>query len=79
MELANRFDSCGEAKMALFDYFDVFYNQRRRHSTIGHVSPAAYDRHAIVEGVDALENRTDRGFPQRPRPSSLATATFAAA
>lgn len=45
-ELADRFDSCGEAKMALFDYIEVFYNQRRRHSTIGYVSPAAFEREA---------------------------------
>jgi uncharacterized protein with GYD domain len=28
-ELWDRFDSCGEAKMELFDYIEVFYNQRR--------------------------------------------------
>jgi len=68
-ELADRFDSCGDAKMALFDYIEVFYNQRRRHSTLGQVSPAAYERRAIEEGMDAMENRTERGFPQRPHPS----------
>jgi putative transposase len=44
-ELADRFESCGDA-MALFDYIEVFYNQRRRHSTIGYVSPAAFERQA---------------------------------
>src|SRR5207244_1016522 len=68
-ELADRFDSCGEAKMALFDYIEVFYNQRRRHSTLGQISPAAYERRAHEEGVDAMENRQERGFPQRPHPS----------
>jgi transposase InsO family protein len=43
-ELRDRFDSCGEAKMELFDYIEVFYNQRRRHSTIGQVSPAAFEK-----------------------------------
>ena len=43
-ELANRFDSFGEGKMELFDYIEVFYNQRRRHSTLGHISPAAFER-----------------------------------
>jgi transposase InsO family protein len=70
-ELADRFDSCGEAKMELFDYIEVFYKQRRRHSTIGQISPAAYERRARAEGMDAMENRTDRGFPQRPHPSVL--------
>jgi putative transposase len=43
-ELADRFDSCGEAKMELFDYIEVFYNQRRRHSTLGQISPAALEK-----------------------------------
>ena len=68
-ELADRFDSCSEAKAELFDYIEVFYNQRRRHSTIGQISPAAYERRAIEEGMDAMENRQERGFPQRPHPS----------
>jgi transposase InsO family protein len=43
-EVRDRFDSCGEAKMELFDYIEVFYNQRRRHSTLGQISPAAFER-----------------------------------
>jgi transposase InsO family protein len=43
-ELADRFESCGHAKMELFDYIEVFYNQRRRHSTLGQISPAAYEQ-----------------------------------
>jgi putative transposase len=70
-ELADRFASCGDAKMELFDYIEVFYNQRRRHSTIGQISPAVFERRAIPEGVDAMENRTERGFPPRPHPSSF--------
>jgi transposase InsO family protein len=46
-EVADRFDSCGEAKMELFDYIEVFYNQRRRHSTLGQISPAAFERRAV--------------------------------
>jgi len=43
-ELGERFASHGEAKMQLFDYIEVFYNQRRRHSAAGRMSPAAYER-----------------------------------
>jgi putative transposase len=43
-EEAERFPSYSDAKMALFDYIEVFYNQRRRHSTIGQISPAAFER-----------------------------------
>jgi putative transposase len=70
-EVADRFDSCGEAKMELFDYIEVFYNQRRRHSTLGQISPAAFERRKNAEGVDPMENRTERGFPQAPHPSSF--------
>jgi len=45
-ELADRFASFSEAKMELFDYIEVFYNQRRRHSTLGQISPAAFERRA---------------------------------
>lgn len=45
-ELADRFNSRGEAKMELFDYIEVFYNQRRRHSTLGQISPAEFEKRA---------------------------------
>ena len=70
-ELGDRFDSHGDAKMELFDYIEVFYNQRRRHSTLGQISPAAFERRAREEGMDAMENRTERGFPPRPHPSAV--------
>ena len=47
-ELREHFDSNGEAKMELFDYIEVFYNQRRRHSTLGQISPAAFERCAAA-------------------------------
>jgi putative transposase len=48
-ELADRFDGFGEAKMELFDYLEVFYNQRRRHSTLGQISPASFERRAATK------------------------------
>ena len=47
-ELGEHFESCGEAKMALFDYIEVFYNQRRRHSTLGQISPAEFERRSLA-------------------------------
>jgi len=46
MELGDRFETADEAQRKLFKYLEVFYNQRRRHSTIGYVSPAVYEQHA---------------------------------
>jgi len=45
-EQGERFESYAGAKMQLFDYIEVFYNQRRRHSTNGQISPAAFERRA---------------------------------
>lgn len=47
-EEADRFPSYSDAKMALFDYIEVFYNQRRRHSTLGLISPAAFERRSAA-------------------------------
>jgi transposase InsO family protein len=45
-ELGERFNSFVEAKAELFDYIEVFYNQKRRHSSLDYVSPAEYERKA---------------------------------
>jgi transposase InsO family protein len=50
-ELADQFASHADAKVELFDYIEVFYNQRRRHTTIGRISPAAFERHARLSQV----------------------------
>jgi len=44
IELADQFASHGQAKRELFDYIETFYNTRRRHSTLGYVSPAEFER-----------------------------------
>ena len=33
-----------ELSNAMFDYIEVFYNRRRRHSKLGYVSPIEYER-----------------------------------
>ena len=47
-ELGERFEGYGVAKEELFDYIEVFYNQQRRHSTLGQISPAAFERQAAA-------------------------------
>lgn len=44
------FASREAARSAAFDYMEGFYNSSRRHSSIGYMSPAEYER-AIVEEV----------------------------
>jgi putative transposase len=69
-ELADRFESHGDAKMELFDYIEVFYNQRRRHSTLGQISPAEFETRA-ARRVELLENGQERRFPPAPHASSF--------
>jgi putative transposase len=44
-----RFHSQAEARMAVFDYLEGFYNPRRRHSSLDYKSPVEYERvHAVA-------------------------------
>jgi putative transposase len=36
-----------ELRSEIFDYIEVFYNRRRRHSTLGMLSPADYETSAL--------------------------------
>ncbi len=51
MECGERFESHEIAKDETFDYIEAFYNPERRHSALGYVSPAAYERAARVQLV----------------------------
>jgi putative transposase len=35
-----------QARADVFDYIERFYNAKRRHSTIGYLSPMEFERHA---------------------------------
>ena len=37
-----------EARLAVFDFIESFYNPRRRHSSIGYDSPASFERKALA-------------------------------
>ena len=37
-----------EARADVFDYIECFYNPRRRHSTIGYLSPVEFEKQAIL-------------------------------
>jgi len=43
-ELGERFESLADAKVKVFDYIEVFYNQTRMHSSIDYASPAEFER-----------------------------------
>ena len=39
-----RFTNQAEARMAVFDFIEAWYNPHRRHSALGHMSPLNYER-----------------------------------
>lgn len=40
------------ARADLFDYIELFYNSRRRHSHLGNVSPEAFEREASNQALE---------------------------
>jgi transposase InsO family protein len=52
-ELGERFESPAHAKEAAHDYIESFYNRRRRHSSVGYVSPADFERRYYAAQVPA--------------------------
>jgi len=41
---AERFNTIAQAKSAIFEYIEIFYNRKRRHSAIGYISPLQFER-----------------------------------
>jgi putative transposase len=40
-----------DARSDVFDYIEMFYNPKRRHGTIGGVSPVEFERQAVLSGL----------------------------
>ncbi len=54
-ELVHRsdFETRAEARSAIFEYIEVFYNRWRRHSYIGYMSPAEFEAAALTAALAA--------------------------
>ncbi len=54
-ELVNRrrFSTREAARNEVFEYIEVWYNRQRRHSSLGYVSPAAFERQALAGATRA--------------------------
>ena len=48
-----RFATREAARMRLFWYIECFYNTRRRHSRLGYLSPADYEKQHLQEAIPA--------------------------
>ena len=41
---AEQFGSMEEVRSGIFEYIEIFYNRKRRHSALGNISPAEFER-----------------------------------
>ena len=55
------FQTQAEARMAIFEYLEGWYNTRRRHSDLGYLSPNDFERAAA-----AVTHREDEGDRYTP-------------
>ena len=44
----NFYNNRQEAKTAIFDYIEIFYNRQRRHSYLGYLSPVDYEKKKVA-------------------------------
>jgi putative transposase len=65
-ELLDRrsFRTHAEARLAVFEFIEGWYNPNRRHSGIGYRSPVEFERRAATRPVEAVE--IPAAFPQAP-------------
>jgi transposase InsO family protein len=47
------------ARQSLFEYIEVFYNRRRRHSSLGYMSPQEYEHALARQAAPAARNQGD--------------------
>ena len=43
-----KFETRQQAKSAVFEYIEMFYNSRRRHSSLGYLSPAQFEQQSLA-------------------------------
>ncbi len=77
-----RFKTQAEARIAVFDFIEGFYNARRRHSSIGYLSPIDFERQ-LAANPDPLQHAVvlaaikDKPFGRPPPGPSLTAAARA--
>jgi putative transposase len=67
-----RFKTQAEARMAVFEFIEGFYNARRRHSSLGYLSPIEFERQFVETTLDpdAREHAVVLA-PVKERPGSV--------
>jgi len=57
-----RFETKAEARMAIFEFIEGWYNTTRRHSSLGRISPIEFERRHSVHRESAVTHRPARSF-----------------
>ncbi len=76
-ELGETFETHAEGERKLFEYIEVCYNQKRRHSSLGYVSPAEFERSSPLSSMTLHEpdpsrpHRQPTGCQSPPGPPSI--------
>ena len=52
LHIKQPFNSKEEARLAIFDYIETFYNPKRRHSSIGYLPPLEFEAHLMARTFD---------------------------
>jgi putative transposase len=66
----SRFKTQAEARHAIFEFVEGFYNLRRRHSSIGYLSPVDYERrHPATRSIPTHTSLPSCSRPSRTSPS----------
>jgi transposase InsO family protein len=51
---AENYKTFDEARAGIFEYIELFYNPRRRHSALGYLSPNEYERQSGLLGMSTI-------------------------
>lgn len=72
-ELIHRcvFNTYAEARVKIFEWIEVWYNRERRHSTLGYLSPVAFERKNLKAQAEATPPREKGVKPKEPEGCSL--------
>ena len=65
-----RFKTQAEARIAVFEFIEGFYNPRRRHSSLGYLSPIDYERRHHAAAVDPDAHQPAAVLAVKVRPVS---------
>jgi putative transposase len=54
------YENLNEAQADLFDYIEMFYNRKRLHSHLGHVSPDEYENQFLTGSYQSIKSGEDQ-------------------